>query len=269
MKTAVYTICKNELKNVDRWLYYGSFYDYRVILDTGSTDGTWERLQEHSNKDPNLIIEQKIFTPWHFSVARNYNLAMIPQDVDWCLSPDLDEFFTKNTLDEIHAVVKARPDVTNLACDRFDMYSYTPRVGPPHLLPSNKIHRRHDYVWVQPIYEHLKWKHEGYECELYSPDIYIVHDQEFDKASRPELYVKMLEEEFRTNPTNTWCLWFLVYHYFKSQNLEKFVEAGCVYIAHHHDKNDKNYIDTYNNLQNMLLASNIDDSIKAHIREYL
>ena len=269
MKTAVYTICKNEVQNVDRWLYYGSLYDYRVILDTGSTDGTWEKLQEHALKDPNLIVEQKIFTPWHFSVARNYNLDMVPQEVDWCLSPDLDEFFTKNALDELQAVIKVHPEVTNLACDRFDMYSYTPRVGPPALLPSNKIHRRHDYIWVQPIYEHLKWKHEGEECELYSSDIYIVHDQDFRKESRPELYIKMLEEEYKNNPTNTWCLWFLVYHYFKAQKLELFVKAACDYIRYHTDKLDKNYIDTYKQLQNILICNNVNDDLKALIREVL
>ena len=142
MKTAAYTICKNEIHNVKRWLYYGSFYDYRVLLDTGSTDGTWELLQEYANEDNNLIIEQKIIDPWHFGNARNHNLSMVPNDVDWCLSPDLDEFFTKNTLDEIIAATKAHPNLTNLACDRFDIYSETPRVGPPNFIPSNKIHKR-------------------------------------------------------------------------------------------------------------------------------
>ena len=60
MKTAVYTICKNEINNVKRWLYYGSFYDYRVLLDTGSTDGTWELLQECVKTDENLKNKQKV-----------------------------------------------------------------------------------------------------------------------------------------------------------------------------------------------------------------
>lgn len=253
MKTAVYTICKNELKNLNRWLYYGSFYDYRVLLDTGSTDGTWERLQEYAQSDPNLIIEQKIFDPWHFATARNYNLDMVPQDVEWCLSPDLDEFFTKNTLDELNQILKIHPDMTNLACDRFDMYSMTPRVGPPNHLPSNKIHRRHDYIWVQPIYEHLRWRHPGYEKELYSDAIYIVHDQDFDNPKRPELYIKMLTEEYETNPTNTWCLWFLIYHYWKSANLTKFIQTGCDYITYHHTKEDKNYQGVLQELKNIYI----------------
>lgn len=249
MKTAVYTICKNEINNVRRWLYYGSLYNYRVLLDTGSTDGTWELLQECSSKDPNLIIEQKIFDPWHFGNARNYNLSMVPTDIDWCLSPDLDEFFTKNTLDELIAASTAHPTMTNLACDRFDIYSKTPRVGPPDFIPSNKIHTRHDYHWVQPIYEHLMWKGIGQENELYSDSIYIVHDQDFASETRPELYIKMLTDEYECNPTNTWCLWYLVYHYFKSQNIHMFIKTACDYIKSHKNKNDKNYIDTLNELK--------------------
>lgn len=265
MKTAVYTICKNELKFVDKWLFYGQYYDYRVLLDTGSTDGTWERLQECTSNDPNLIIEQKIITPWHFSEARNYNLDMVPKDVDWCLSPDLDEYFTKNTLDELKIVSQARPDMTNLACDRFDVYSSTPRVGPPNFLPSNKIHKRHDYIWVQPIYEHLRWNHPSYETELYSSNIYIVHDQDFDKPERTELYVKMLIDEYEKNPTNTWCLWFLVYHYFKSENLEMFIKTGCDYIKYHTKREEKNYIETRETLKNMMLH----DDTPVHLKDYI
>ena len=46
MKTAAYTICKNEIKYVEKWLYYTKEFDYRVILDTGSTDGTYEEFKK-------------------------------------------------------------------------------------------------------------------------------------------------------------------------------------------------------------------------------
>lgn len=251
IKTAVYTICKNEIHNIERWIYYGSFYDYRVLLDTGSTDGTWEALQTYNTVDKNLIIEQKIFDPWHFANARNYNLSMIPDDVDWCLSPDLDEFFTKNTLDELTAAYTAHPDMTNLSCDRIDVYSYNPRIGPPDMLPSNKIHKRHDYIWDQPIHEHLKWKHDGYEKELYSEKIYLIHDQDFKKSTRSNLYIKMLTEEYENNPTNTWCLWFLVNHYYTSLNMPLFVKTACDYVTYHPNQNDKNYQNVLNELKNI------------------
>lgn len=239
MKTAAYTICKNEIKFVEKWLYYAKDFTYRVILDTGSTDGTWEALQEAAKSDPNLIIEQKIFDPWIFNVARNYNLDMVPNEVDWCLSPDLDEYFSINVLEEMAKTISKHPDVTNIACTRLDVYSRVVRVGPPKLLPTNKIHRRHDYTWAQPIYEHLWFKYHGTrkEIEIYNDDIYLVHDQDFKKKERPELYVRMLKEEFEKNPTNCWTLWYLLAHYHKEMDLDNYIKCSLVFVDNsHHDE---------------------------------
>ena len=235
MKTAAYTICKNELQYVEKWLYYTKNFTYRVILDTGSTDGTWEKFQEAAKTDPNLIVEQKIFTPWLFNVARNYNLDMIPSDVEWCLSPDLDEYFSINVLAEMKKTIEAKPTVTNISCDRLDLYTENVRVGPPNFLGTNKIHRRHDYIWAQPIYEHLWFKHKDrYEVEIYNENVYLIHDQDFKKQSRPELYIKMLKDEYETNPTNCWTLWYLLAHYYKIEDLENYVLCGITFINHTH-----------------------------------
>lgn len=266
-KTAVYTILKNEYKNIERWLYYADPFDYKVLLDTGSTDGSWELLQEYSTKDPKLIIEQKIFDPWHFSIARNYNMTMIPEEVSWCLSPDLDEYYSINTHDEMETIIDHVPHITNIACDRMDIYSRTVRVGPPNHLPTNKIHRRVDYKWVQPIYEHLSWVHtDRLECELYSDDIFLIHDQDFKKKERPELYIKMLEEEYRTNPTNTWCLWFYLYHLEKSNQKDKFIDCGCTFLKNSVDKSSGWYTAVREKL-NLLFAN--DYTLKPEQREYI
>lgn len=233
-KTAVYTILKNEKKYIEKWMYYAQPFDYRVLLDTGSTDGSWELLQEYAAKDPNLIIEQKIFTPWRFDVARKYNLNMVPKKVVWCLSPDLDEYFSINTHDEMEKIISAVPNITNISCDRLDIYSRTVRVGPPNLIGTNKIHLRADYTWVQPIYEHLSWIHKDREeLELYSDDIFLIHDQDFKKKERSELYIKMMEDEYSSNPTNTWCIWYLIYYYKNSNQLEKYIPPACNFILHH------------------------------------
>ena len=134
-KTAAYTILKNEQKYIKTWLHYTKKFDYRVLLDTGSTDGSWEMLQVAAKSDPNLIIEQKIFTPWKFNIARNYNLAMIPKEVDWCLSPDMDEYFSINVLRDMEKMLQMRSDVTNMSTTRLDIYSEEVFVGPPNHLP--------------------------------------------------------------------------------------------------------------------------------------
>lgn len=251
-KTACYTILKNERQYIEKWLYYGRMYDYRVLLDTGSTDGSWELLQEEARKDAGLIIEQRVFTPWHFANARVFNLSMVPKDVVWCLSPDLDEYFSANTAEEMEQIISAVPDVTNIACDRLDIYSKTVRVGPPNHIPTNKIHLRADYTWVQPIYEHLSWIHrDRYEKELYSEDIFLVHDQDFKKQSRSDLYIKMLREEYAANPRNTWCLWYLIYHFFASKNLNEYIPAVCDFLRYEKDQSGKRYQDLLKDLTNI------------------
>lgn len=242
-KTAAYTILKDEAKFIEKWLYYTAKFDYRVLLDTGSTDGSWEMLQEAAEKDPNLIIKQWTPNPWRFDVARMANHAMIPYDVRWALSPDMDEYFSKNVLDEMSLIIEQHPYVTNISCDRLDIYSRRVRVGPPHFMQdgtmngspnlygTNKIHLRDDYRWSQPIYEHLIWRHKDkQEYEIYAPNIYLIHDQDFKKKTRSELYLKMMHEEFARNPYNAWNLWFLVNHYYREKDLINFVEYSVAFL---------------------------------------
>lgn len=269
-KTAVYTILKNEKKYIEKWMYYAQPFDYRVLLDTGSTDGSWELLQEYKRKDPNLIIEQKTFTPWRFDTARKYNLSMIPEDVVWCLSPDLDEYFSINTHDEMEKIIEAVPQITNISCDRLDLYSKVVRVGPPNHLPSNKIHRKNDYTWSQPIYEHLSWIHKDRdECELYSDDIFLIHDQDFQKKERSKLYVKMLEDEYNTNPSNCWTLWFLLQHYKRTQQLENYINAGCNFIQYEPQKNGNWYKEIDSELTNIYRNADAPQKLREKILEHI
>ena len=64
--------------------------DYIVILDTGSTDGTYEKLQE----DPRVtLVKQQEIKPWRFDVARNESMKLIPDDADILVCTDFDELF--------------------------------------------------------------------------------------------------------------------------------------------------------------------------------
>lgn len=263
-KTAAYTICKNEISYVKKWLYYTQNFDYRVILDTGSNDGTYEEFKKYNN----VIVEQKIFDPWRFDVARKYNLAMVPEDVTWCLSPDLDEYFSINVLSQMEKTISLYPNVTNISCDRLDIYSEDVRVGPPKNLGTNKIHKRFDYTWKSPIYEHLSWIHKDKpEVEIYNDDIYLIHDQDITRP-RSSLYLDMLIDQYKKEPTDIWCLWFLVNHYYKEKDLLNFIQTGCDYIKYS-SSSDSKYFEIKNELTNIVFHSNIDNSIKDYIRDIL
>ena len=92
IKIATYAIAKNESKHIKRWLEGTKESDYRIVLDTGSTDNTLELLREADN----IIVGTTIVSPWRFDTARNQALALIPEDVDVCLILDMDEVPEKN-----------------------------------------------------------------------------------------------------------------------------------------------------------------------------
>ena len=88
MKIVVYAIAKNESSFVDRWMDSMSEADQVVVLDTGSDDGTAERLRARGAR---VAVEQII--PWRFDRARNRSLELVPEDADVCVCTDLDEVF--------------------------------------------------------------------------------------------------------------------------------------------------------------------------------
>ena len=244
MKTAAYTICLNEKNRLDRWLEYTKDFTYRVVLDTGSTDGTYELLK----KVPGIILHQERIEPFEFHIHRNLNLKMVPEDVDWCLSPDIDEWFSVNVLEEIERTVNNNPGVTNIATTRLDIYSPEVFVGPPHQIPSNKIHRRNNYEWRAPIYEHLWYVGPGKEVEIYNDKIFLVHDQDTSKP-RKKTYGEFLERRYEQDPTDNWNNWFLLNHYYKEKQLESYIEVAvnfCKFNEHRDNKYKMVYEDLIN-----------------------
>ena len=136
MKIAAYTICLNELQHCERWADSIKDADYRVVLDTGSTDGTVERLRELGV----TVYEQRI-TPWRFDVARNAALSMVPLDADVCISLDMDEFMEAGYRSEIEKVWKA--NTTRLSY--MYVFDYKPGAAKQDGFHIDKIHARQGY----------------------------------------------------------------------------------------------------------------------------
>jgi glycosyltransferase involved in cell wall biosynthesis len=85
VKTCVYAIALNEIKHVDKFMEASKDADVVLVCDTGSTDGTVERLRELG-----AVVHCIKQQPWRFDVPRNTALNLIPSDIDICLSIDLD-----------------------------------------------------------------------------------------------------------------------------------------------------------------------------------
>ena len=69
MRIIVYTIMKNELKNIESWLENIKDADGIYVLDTGSTDGSYEKMLEMKAIYPQLHVEQNIYDEFRFDTA--------------------------------------------------------------------------------------------------------------------------------------------------------------------------------------------------------
>ncbi len=186
-KIAVYAIAKNEEKFVDRWYESVKDADEIVVLDTGSSDATVQKLQEK-----NVKVYEKIIEPWRFDVARNYSLDLVSKDIDICICLDLDEVLLDGWYEKLVNIWTK--DVTRLR------YIYNWHMDendkPDVTFYGEKIHARKGYKWVNPVHEILRY--DGVEISKVTDDITINHypDREKPRSS----YLPLLELAVKENP---------------------------------------------------------------------
>lgn len=152
MKIVVYAIAKNESSFVDRWMDSMSEADQVVVLDTGSDDGTAERLRARGAR---VAVEQII--PWRFDRARNRSLELVPEDTDVCVCTDLDEVFRPGWRSALEGVWTPE---TRQASYRYT-WSFQPDGSEGVVFWQEKIHARRGFRWVHPVHEVLEWVGEG------------------------------------------------------------------------------------------------------------
>ena len=152
MKIVVYAICKNEAQFVSRWIKSMSEADQIVVLDTGSTDDTVQRLRTLGAQ-----VTVETICPWRFDVARNRSLELVDPDADICVCTDLDEVFHPGWR---KALESAWIPGTTQATYRYT-WSFRPDGGEGVVFWYEKIHARHGYRWVHPVHEVLEWMGPG------------------------------------------------------------------------------------------------------------
>lgn len=186
-KIGVYAICKNESKFVKRFYESIKEADYILVGDTGSTDDTVEELKKY----PIDVREIKI-NPWRFDDARNEVLKYMPEDIDICISMDLDEVMKEGFKDIILNTWKE--DTTRLS------YPYIWRVredGTPLVsFYISKIHTRDGYKWTHPVHEVLTPLHE--EHLKICDDLLVTHYP--DESKSRGSYLPLLELSVKEDP---------------------------------------------------------------------
>ena len=219
-KICIYAICKNEMKYAAKWLDSMSEADYIVILDTGSTDGTYEFFKN----DPRVTrIEQKIIKPWRFDVARNESMKLVPDDANILFSTDLDELLEPGWGDLIRANWKE--DTWRGHYQYVWSHTATGEIGETFWY--DKMHIK-GYQWHFAVhevllppngYEGLKEEGQGHLIDF--KNTIILHHYPDTQKSRAS-YLDLLKLRVEEDPEEAYGPYLLGREY---ANLQKFNEA--------------------------------------------
>jgi glycosyltransferase involved in cell wall biosynthesis len=183
MKIAVYAISKNEEQFVKRFCDSAKDADLIIIGDTGSTDNTVALAKECGAVVPRIYI-----TPWRFDKAREAVLALIPPDIDICISLDLDEILEDGWREEILRLWDK--DTTRLRY-KFDW-------GCGISFYYEKIHARHGYFWKHPVHEYPV--PDGRIQEVYAHTDKLLVSHHPDPTKSRGQYMPMLELAVKEDP---------------------------------------------------------------------
>ena len=187
LKIGIYAICKNEINKIEFFLDKHKEADFIVILDTGSTDGTYEFLIEKSKNNNKLLVKQEIIKPFRFDTARNISYSLLPDFIDIAIANDIDEYFDEGWSDIIKNSWKE---------DSYRFW-YDWHERNTNFWTKSFIHKKDNNIkWYYPVHEMIGTKDDepkGIPEEIY-PKINLILQHEPNRINHPResLYTKLL-----------------------------------------------------------------------------
>ncbi len=213
-KICVYAIAKNEIKFIDRWYNSVKEADYVCVLDTGSSDGSFEHF-----KQLGIICEQKPYTNFRFDVARNDSLKLIPADAEICVCVDIDEFFEPGWS---KILLSNWGDNTGRARYRYT-WNFNPDGSEGVVFMADKIHKRGAYAWKYPVHEVLTAITNEKLETINLANIQLNHKADDTKSRKS--YLPLLELSVKENPLDDRNMHYLGREYMFNGEYEKAIET--------------------------------------------
>lgn len=198
MKIAVLAIAKNEGKHVNRWIESALDADTIVLVDTGSTDGTYEMALDH----PRVKAHRILLSAWRFDLARNTALSLVPADVDWVVNLDLDEVLMPGWRAAMEATIASNPGANRL------LYPYVWNWKAPGVpgvtFNRDMIHTRQGWWWKNPVHEVLTPVVQADRAVL-AKDLHVEHHADPTKSRSHYLpLLKISVDEDKNNSRNAY-----------------------------------------------------------------
>lgn len=213
-KVSVYAICREEEQFVDRWMDSMEEADLVVVTDTGSADGTVERLRERGA----VVYEEKI-EPWRFDLARNLSLEHVPEDTDICVCTDLDEVFSPGWRKKLECCWQPDAKMGKYLYN----WSHKPDGRPDVQFQYFKIHERRSYRWVHPVHECLEYCGTGPEKRVFLDGVVLDHYP--DPAKSRGSYLPLLEMAVGESPQDDRMAYYLGREYMYHSRWEDCITA--------------------------------------------
>ncbi len=205
---------------MDRWMDAVREADLVVVTDTGSVDHTVERLLARG-----AVVYRERIDPWRFDAARNAAMDHIPEDVDLCVSNDLDEVFEpgwRKRLEDAWAPGYTRARYMFQSSGNEDD-------KPSKQFMMEKIHLRHGFRWVHPVHEVLRYKEPDKEKYVWVNGLVLHHRPD---PSKPRAqYLPLLELSAAENPEDDRTAFWLGREYLYQSRFEESIKALKRHLA--------------------------------------
>ena len=168
IKIGIYGICFNEVNFIERCIESILNADEIIICDTGSTDGTLELLEKMQNIHSNLKVKRIYINPWRFDDARNCALNCLSDDIDICISIDIDELMEPGWYQLLSSEIEKDIIDKGKTFDRYNhrfktIWDFETNNISEHW--HERIHARQNYMWKLPVHEYI------FKCDGTDEDI--------------------------------------------------------------------------------------------------
>ena len=219
MKVAVYTVALNEAKHVERWFNSTTEADIHLIGDTGSTDDTVKIAKKLGITMVHLRVK-----PWRFDDARNALLALLPEDVDYCISLDVDEVLLPGWRDGLEKAL-----AEGIEWPRYDFVFAWHADGSPRIeFKGIKIHPRLGVRWRFPIHE-IPESCVGHDFK-HGDAVVTMHHFPDDEKSRSQ-YLDMLKDAVVEDPRSPRLAYYLARDYYFAGQYTEAVQEFLRYLS--------------------------------------
>lgn len=219
-RICVYAICKNEEKFADAWMDSMQEADAVVVLDTGSTDHTVEKLRARGAQ-----VYQETISPWRFDAARNRSLELVPEDAEICVCVDLDERFEPGWREKLEA---AWQPGTHQAEYRYT-WNFNPDGSEGWVFWIDKIHARQGFQWQYPVHEVLRYTGPKPRRLVTAEGVQLNHYA--DPAKSRAQYLPLLELAVEEKPQDPRALHYLGREYFFRGEWDRCIDTLERYLA--------------------------------------